>query len=163
MAFSVNGQELQHALVTLQATRSGAPFSFAKFKSVKYKTGASKDPVTDSQGQQVSYTIKAQKIEGSISMLLSEWFRFRQWLRTEAAAIQAQVQQPIGILQVEFDLTVQYGATIATLQKDQLKGAMIQEEPRDSSDNQEALVVEIPLFILQITDDKGNSAMAYRA
>jgi hypothetical protein len=150
----VNGQEHQHALVDVQATTTGAPYRFAKFKSIKYKNSAPKKGVNDHQGQQVSYTIDNQKTEGSISMLLSEWFLFRAFLRQQAAALAAQLGRKVGIGQVAVDLTVQFGATLQTLQKDRIIGAMVQEEPRDSSDNQDALVVEVPLFFLDVVDGK---------
>jgi hypothetical protein len=162
MSYSVNGQEYQHALIDLQATGSGAPYQFARFKSVEYEDGAKKDAVKDHRGKQVAYTIGEQETNGNLVMLLSEWFKFRSWLRLQAAAISAQVQQPIGIGQVAFDMTVQYGQTLQTLQKDRLLGTMIQKEPRKSSDDQKVLVVEIPLFILSITDDQNNSFVAYQ-
>lgn len=164
MSFSINGQEFQHALVDVQAVgNTVAPYQFSKFKSMKYEDGAEKKPVMDHKGQQVSYTIDNQKTDGSVSMLLSEWFKFRDlFLRPLATATAAQVQQPIGIGQVAFDLTIQYGQTLATLKKDRLLGVMVQKEPKESSDNQEALVIEVPLFILTITDDQGNSFIRYQ-
>jgi hypothetical protein len=157
----VNGQEYQHALMDLQATGTGAPYRFSRFKAVKYEDSAEKKPVNDHQGQQVAYTIDNQKTNGSVTMLLSEWFKFRAFLRAQAAALSAQLQRPVGIGQVTFDMTVQFGQTLQTLQTDRLLGAMVQKEPRDSQDNQEALVVEIPLFILQITDKDGNTFVRY--
>lgn len=161
MSYGINGQEFQHALIDLQATGTGAPYQFTRFKSLDYKNGAKKEAVKDSTGRNVSYTIGDQETDGSVSMLLSEWFVFREWLRLQARAIQAQIQRPVGIGQVAFDMTAQYGQTLATLQKDRLVGVMVQEEPRKSSDDQKALVVEIPLFILDITDDKENRFVAY--
>lgn len=162
MGFSVNGQAYQHALIDLQAVVTGAPFYFSKFKSLKYEDGAEKSPVHDSQGQQVQYVIKEQKTDGSMSMLLSEWYDFREFLREQTVALSAQLGRPVGIGQVEFELTVQYGQTALTKKVDRLLGAMVQREPRDSNDNQDALIVEIPLFILAITDNLNNSFIQYR-
>jgi hypothetical protein len=163
MGFTVNGQEFQHALVDLQAVGSGiAPYQFSRFKSIDYENAAEKEAVPDHQGQQVAYVIKAQKTQGNVSMLLSEWFKLRDnFLRPLASAASKQVNRNVGIAQVAFDLTVQYGQTLATLKKDRLIGAMIQKEPRKSSDDQAVLVVEIPLFILNITDDQGIGFVIY--
>lgn len=157
----VNGQEYQHALVDLQATATGAPYQFTRFKAIDYKVGAKKEAVRDSKGKQISYTIGDEETDGNVSMLLSQWFDFRAWLRVQALAISAQLGRPIGIGQVAFDFTCAYGATLATLQKDELFGAMVQEEPRKSSDDQKVLVVDIPLFILGISDKDGNSFVQY--
>jgi len=162
MAFTIGGQEYQHAIVNLQSGATGAPYSFQKFKAVKYENGAEKKAVNDHQGQQVAYTIGAQKTDGSVSMLLSEWFNWRTWLRLQAAQQAAQQNRPVGIGQVAFSMTVQYGATLQTLKKDILSGVMVQKEPRDSSDNQDVLVVEIPLFILDIADENGVRFVAYQ-
>lgn len=163
MAFSIGGQDYQHALIDLQAVATGAPYSFARFKSIKYKASAKKKPVTDSQGQQVSYTIDKQETDGSVQMLLAEWWKWRDWLRLQAQQASAQnAGRKVGIGQVAFDVTIKYGATLATYKTDKLLGAMVQEEPRDSSDNQEVLMVEIPLFILDIQDDANNRFVEYR-
>lgn len=163
MSFTIGGQEYQHALIDLQAVGTGvAPYQFSKFKALDYEDAAEKEAVRDSKGQQVNYVIKEQKTQGNLSMLLSEWFKLRDnFLRPLAAAAQAQAQRPVGIGQVAFDLTVQYGQTLQTLKKDRLLGVMIQKEPRKSQDDQAVLVVEIPLFILTIQDDQGNGFMSY--
>lgn len=162
---SINGRELQHALVNLQATcaATGAPaFTFKFFKELNYKNGAKKEAVRNKQGKQVSYVIKQEETDGTATTLLSEWFRFRTWLRQQAAIIATQVQQPCGIGQVEFELTVTYGQVISELKTDRLVTAMVQEEGRKSSDNQDPLATEIPLFILGITDDQNNHFIEYQ-
>jgi len=162
---SINGRELQHALVNLQATCAvtGAPaFTFKFFKALKYKNGAKKEPVRNKQGQMVSYVIKEEETDASLTTLLSEWFSFRDWLRQQAAIIASQVQAPIGIGQVEFELTVTYGQVLAKLKTDRLLTAMVQEEGRDSSDNQDPLAAEIPLFTLTISDDQNNHFIEYQ-
>lgn len=163
---SINGRELQHALVNLQATctATGAPsFIFKFFKSLKYKIGAKKEAVRDKTGRQVNYVIKQQESDSSVSTLLSEWFRFRDWLRQQAAIISGQLQQPCGAGQVEFELTVTYGQTLATLRTDRLLSAMVQEDPRDSTDNQDPLVTELPLFVLDISDETSAHFIEYPA
>ena len=157
---SIQGRELQHALVRLSASCSAsrAPdFEFRYFKSLKYKSGAKKEAVRDKSGQQVAYVIKQEETEGSLTTLLTEWFRFRTWLRQQAFFLQSQMQAPMGIGQVEFELTITYGQTIATLATDRLASAMVQEDGRDSSDNQDPLNAEIPLFILAINDRDSNA------
>jgi hypothetical protein len=118
--------------------------------------------VRNKQGQQVSYVIKPEETDGSLATLLSEWFRFRTWLRQQAAILAGQLQQPVGIGQVEFEYTVTYGQTIASLQTDRLATAMVQEEGRKSSDNQDPLATDIPLFILTISDDQNNHFIEYQ-
>lgn len=161
---SINGRELQHALVSLQATcaATGAPnFTFKFFKSVNYKNAGKKEAVRNKQGQQTTYVIKPEETDAGTTTLLSEWFRFRDWLRQQASIIATQLQAPCGIGQVEFELTVTYGQVIASLQTDRLVTAMVQEEGRKSDDNQNALECEIPLFVLTISDDKNNHFIEY--
>jgi hypothetical protein len=158
---SIQGRELQHALVRLNAScaATGAPgFEFKFFKTLKYKSGAKKEAVRDKSGQQVAYVIRQEETEGSLTTLLTEWLRFRAWLRQQAALLAATMQVPVGVGQVEFELTVTYGQTLSTLATDRLATAMVQEDGRDSSDNQDPLNAEIPLFILAITDADGSNA-----
>jgi hypothetical protein len=162
---SINGRELQHALVNLQATcaATGAPnFTFKFFKDLSYKNAAKKEAVRNKQGQQVSYVIKPEETDSTMTTLLSEWFRFRDWLRQQAAIIAGQLQAPVGIGQVEFELTVTYGQVISALRTDRLVTAMVQEESRKSSDNQDPLATEIPLFVLTISDDQNNHFIEYQ-
>jgi hypothetical protein len=161
---SINGRELQHALVKLKAScaATGAPpFEFRFFKSLKYKTSAKKEAVRDKSGQQVGYVIKQEETEGSMTTLQSEWLRFRSWLMQEANVLAQQMQVAIGIGQVEVEFTVTYGQTLATLATDVLATAMVQSEGRDSSDNQDPLNTEIELFILKIHDGQYNYFVEY--
>jgi hypothetical protein len=162
MSYGINGQSYQHSLIDVQANGgTGSPYQFTRFKSIDYKDAAKKEAVKDARGQNVAYVIGEQETEGSMSMLLEEWFVFRDWLRLQAQAIAAQIQRPVGIGQVAFDMTVQYGQTVATIKRDRLNGVMVQEEPRKSSDDQKVLVVEIPLFILSISDEQGRTFISY--
>lgn len=161
---SINGRELQHALVNLQATcaATGAPnFTFKFFKDLNYKNSGKKEAVRNKNGQQKTYIIKPEETDAGLTTLLSEWFRFRAWLRQQAAIIATQLQAPCGIGQVEFEFTVTYGQVIANLQTDRLLTAMVQEEGRKSSDSQDALTAEVPLFVVTITDDQNNHFIEY--
>jgi hypothetical protein len=158
---TINGQQYQHANLNFQVSGTGAPYVFAMFKSVNYKIGAKKEAVRDYQGQIVGYTIKESEAEFSVTMLLSEWFKFRDWLRLQAVAISAQLQKPIGIGQVAFDATCQYGPTLLTRKLDRLVGCMVNEEARKSSDDQNALEVEVPFFVMDIVDNNGNRFVVY--
>jgi len=163
MPYTIGGQEYQHALVDLQAVSTGAPYKFSKFKAVKFKDAAKKSAVTDSQGQIVSYTIGKQETDASIKMLTSEWFNWRDWLLQQAAIITAQNQgNKIGYGQVASDLTVQFGNTLVSLKKRKLLGVMVNEEAMESDDNQSALEIEVPLFLLAVTDENGNRLIEYR-
>lgn len=163
MSYTIGGQEYQHALIDLQAAVSGTPYSFSKFKGLNYEDGAEKAPVYDYQGQIIAYTVKLQKTDGGINMLQSEWWTFRDWLQTEADKLTAASTMPrtFGLGQVVFSLTCQYGATLATLRTDIIEGCMIQSEPKKSDDNQEALVMEIKLFLTGVKDKQGRRFMGY--
>jgi hypothetical protein len=158
MGASVGGRELQHSLVTLQATcnATGSTFTFTLFQNVELEDGAEKKPTHDKNGKQYAYTIDKQKTDAKITTKQSEWYRFRTWLRQQAQAISAQIQQTIGIGQVEFDLTVTFGNTVQTRQTDRLGSAMIQKEAKKSSDNQDPLSMDIPLFVLEVADENSN-------
>lgn len=162
---SINGRELQHALVNLQATCSatGATFTFQYFSAVEIKDGAKKEAVRDKNGKQTGYVIKQQETDSKVTTLQSEWYRFRSWLRQQATAIAAQTQQPTGIGQVEFDVTCTFGNTIATRQTDRLGTVMVQEEAKKSTSDQNPLSVDIPLFVLEVSDENGIHFVEYGA
>ncbi len=157
---TIRGQEYQHALIDLQASGTGSNYSFNRFKDVSYEDGAEKKPVMDSQGQIIGYTVDPQKTDGSLSMLLSQWREFKQWLLLQGIG-QGPEGTNLGVGQIPFDLTIQYGNTPQMRMSDRLSGAMVQKEPRKSSDDQNALVVEIPLFVPVVLLD-GSSFINYR-
>src|SRR5256885_565311 len=99
---SVNGQEYQHALVGLQFGTTSDTKVIKKFYDIKYKVGAEKKPVMNSEGKIVSYTIDNQKTSGSFKLLLSTWNEIEEWV--------AQAYPSVGIGKVEFTATVTYGA-----------------------------------------------------
>lgn len=143
---TIGGQEFQHALIGLQLATTSDTLTIKKFKSLDYEDSAEKKPVHNSEGKIIGYTIDAQKPTGNLSMLLSEWNRVEDWA--------SQAYPDIGIAQIEFMATVTYGARTDALRKDSF-AFMIQKSPRKSSDNQEALVVEIPLFVWAVSLNDG--------
>jgi hypothetical protein len=140
MSTTINGQEYQHATCDFQigGATSGLTLSLTTFSKFNYKVGAEKKPVLDSQGQIIGYTIDPSKTEGALALLLSEWKSIREQL--------AQLYPDIGIGQIELEASVTYGNNIAKLMTDKVQ-FMFQEEARTSENNQDALMVEHPLFV----------------
>jgi hypothetical protein len=154
-AGQVNGQAYQHALIDLSSSaRQGVPFLHRKFKSLKFSDEGMKEPVYDAHGEQIQYVIKPRKTDGSITMLLDEWDLWRDWLYQQAALLTAQLQRPIGPGQVEFTMTVSVGVTLAASRTRRVR-AMVQKEDFDSDDGQDPLKAEIPLYVIDITDEFG--------
>ena len=67
----------------------------------------------------------------------------------------------LGIGQIPFDATVTFGNSLATLVTETLSTVLFNEDPRDSSNDQAVLMVELPLFVLKITDKDGNTFINY--
>lgn len=162
----INGREYQHALIQLSALSDlASPLSFGTFKKLSYKVSNDKKPVMNSQGQIIGYTIDNQKIDASVSMLLSEWRQsVRPWLLQVGGAQSkvGQVDTGLGVGQVAVDFSVFYGNSPFNYMQDRLSGVMFNSDPVDSQDNQESLVVEIPLFVMAVTFDDGNQFVNYR-
>ena len=153
---NINGQEYQHGNISFSISGgSNPPIAIATFKKISYKVSAEKKPVADSQGRIIGYTIDNQKIDASISMLQSEWWSLKTNLL---------LQNPgMGIGQISCDGQVTYGNSLVPgMQKaEKLIGLMFNEDPRDSQDNQEVLVVELPLFVLDVEDANGRRFIEY--
>lgn len=137
----VNGQQYQHATVKLVALATGGVFELKTFTKIDYEVQAEKKPTHDSQGQVDGYTIDKSSHSASVAMKFSEYMRFRAWLLAQNPGL--------GVLQCAFDLPVSYGNAVNALKLDVLRGVMFQKDMRSSSDNQDALSVDIPLFFLR--------------
>jgi len=149
---TINGQEYQHALIKLNVL-AGAPIRLKTFSKLNFKCTGEKKPVQDAQGQVIGWTLDGQKFEGSITMLRSEWLS----LKTTVLS-----QNPnLGILQVRNDWDVTYGNSFVTFQTARLTGVMFNVDTFDSENNQEALAVDIPLFIMGSTDENGLPPIVY--
>jgi len=144
---TIKGQEFQHATIDLQVAGDMGSVTIRTFGRLEYKIGAEKKPVYRADGKTVGYTIDNEKLSGSISMLQSEWKALKERVAT--------AYPTLGIGQIEFDWTVTYGNNIATLMTDKLRGVMFNEEPRSSQSNQDALMVDIPLFISEVEPHGG--------
>ena len=144
----VNGQQYQHATTKAVAMTTGGMFNLQTFTKIEYKVAAPKKPTHDSQGQVDGFTIDKQENTGALAMKLSEWLRFRAWLM--------QQNPGMGVLQCAFDLPVSFGNAVNAIKTDTLRGCMVQEDPRTSSDSQDALMVELPLFFLSAQYADGN-------
>jgi|SRR6185295_3518608 len=162
MGATINGQTFQLANTTLKATAGFGPmFTFQEHLSLNFKIGAKKEPVEDHQGNIVNYTIGKKETDAKATLLQTDYRRFRAWLQQVAAAAAQQEQRPIGIGQVAFDLTVQFGNTIATRMTRKLIGMMLNEEAFDAKSDQKALEVELPFFLMDVTDENDASFIEY--
>lgn len=151
---TINGQEYQHANLDISLSSAAGDFvNSAGFKKISWKVEAPKEPVNRADGKIISYVVKPEKTSGSIQMLRSEWFWIRDWHRA--------TNPTVGIGQAEFSLTLTYGVSLAMLRTDVLRMVLFNEESSESSDNQDALMVEIPLFIGEIIPH-GGKFMLYR-
>jgi hypothetical protein len=137
---SLNGQEFQHATVDFQigGATAGLTRPLSTFSKFNYKAGAKKKPVHNSQGDIIGYTIDVKETDGSLSMLLSEWKAIKEEL--------AQQYPTLGIGQIEMEAVVTYGNNLSNLMTDTVQ-FMFNEEARTSENNQDALMVDLPLFV----------------
>lgn len=138
----IDAKELQHAEIALALSGTFGSIAVATFKKFDWKDGAAKEAVRDSQGKVIGYVIKQQETSLSISMLTSEWLRIR------ARLVEAYPDKGPG--QVALDITATYGRTLVNKSTARLLGVMFNEEAITSSDNQDALVIDIPCFVLEI-------------
>lgn len=137
----VNGQSYQHATLAPVALSDGGRLPLSAFKSIKYADGAKKKAVHDSQGRRTGgWTLQQQdEAEFKLSLLMDEWVKFKKFM--------AIAYPTLGIGQIVMDWNVSYGNTPGTQITDQLYGVMFQNDPRDSSDSQDALYCELDLFV----------------
>lgn len=145
----VNGQKYQHSTMKVTAQTTGGSFTFSTFAKISYKHRVPKKRSHDAQGRTDGFTFDKEEIEASISMKLSEWMRFRQNLLS--------VANGLGVLQTQFDTVVTRGNGVNDMKTDTLRGVMAEEDPRESEDNQDPHMVEIPLFVTEIDFADGPS------
>jgi len=150
---TVNGQQHQHALIDLaSAARVGAPFLHRQFSAISFSDAGEKEAVMDSRGAIIGYVIKPRKTDGKVKLKQAEWVLWRTWFLTQAALLAAQLQRPMGPGQVEITMTLASG--IANPMTRRIR-CMIQQEAFDSTDDQNPIEVEVPLFVMDITDENG--------
>lgn len=155
MPAQVNGQYYQLALIDLSSSATaGTPFTHRKFSALKFSDEGSKEAVLDASGEIIGFVIKPRKTDGSVTMKLVEADEWRDWLYQEANALSQQLQRPVGIGQVVFTMNVKIGATPGTSRIRRIR-AMVQSEAFDASDSQDPLNADVPLFVMDITDDQG--------
>lgn len=134
---TIQGREYQHATLEISGNGIAAPFPFSTFSEAKWKVSAEKKPVYNHKGQIIDLVIGEEKNEASLKVLLTEWRAFRSQMEQEFA--------PLKIGQIRINMTFNYGSVIADLEKVQLIGVMFQSDGIDSSKDQEALMVDLPL------------------
>ncbi len=136
----VNGQSYQHANCAPVIMSDGGRLPLSAFKSISYKDGSEKKSVQDAQGHDTGgWVVMAQKKEGSVEILMTEWVAIKRYLAT------AYPDTSLGLIVMNWN--VSFGSTPLTQVTDKLLGVMFQDDSRESSDNQEALYVKVPLFI----------------
>lgn len=152
---TVNGQEFQHAsLRTNVLTPDGAPFAIDTLKKIMLKAQADKEAVYNSQGIPRGFVIKPLKYDSSWTLLRSEWLLLKSNL--------LQQYPGLGILQVQMDLDLTYGNSLAALQTIKAGGIMFNSDGLESEDNQDPWYIEIPLFVLWSTDENGIAPIVSR-
>jgi hypothetical protein len=155
MPAQVNGQAMQHALIDLASNaRVGVAFLHRQFSAISFSDSGEKEAVLDSRGEIIQYVIKPRKTDGKVKMKQQEWNLWRDWFMTQAQLLAAQLQRPVGPGQVEVTMTMSCGVTIASQMTRRIR-CMIQQEAFDSTDDQNPLEVEVPLFVMDITDELG--------
>jgi hypothetical protein len=143
----INGQTYQHGNVAPVILSDGGRLPLDAFKSISYKDESKKKAVRNSQGARTgAFTLDNQDDgEASVEILMEEWVAIKKYLAT--------TYPTIGIGQIVMDWNVSYGNVPSKIITDRLEGVMFQNNPRDSSDNQDALYVKLDLIITgQIID-----------
>lgn len=148
----INGQSYQHATVVPIFKMTGAEFRLKTFSRISYSEEVPTEPTRNAQGQIDGFTYGDQAIEAEIEMKLSEWLQLRAALLANAGGL--------GVMQCTFDLPVAYGNTVNALVVDTLRNCHVTREPRESSSDQAALMVTIPMFVTAIEWGTG-PAMVY--
>jgi hypothetical protein len=150
----INGREYQHATVDPRLETEGmSPFKIKTFEALSYTDRVTKENTNRADGAVDGYVFRNQELEASIRLKKSEWLR-----------IQAEVADlfpDLGIGEIEFTLPVTYGKALSSLVTDTLYGVMFNEDARNSENNQDALVVEIPLRVGKIVDHLGRTFVRY--
>jgi hypothetical protein len=144
---TVNGAEYQHANVGLELAISGDTKEVKTFKDISYEFSAETKATNNAEGDIDGWTMDNLKTTGAITMRLSEWFEIKKWA--------AEQVPELGILQIEFRVTVTFGPRLDNLKKDAFT-MKFQKEMRKSTDNQDVLVNDIPIFIYDPDLQDGN-------
>jgi hypothetical protein len=114
------------------------------FKDVSYKTDVKKGVVKSAKGIIVGNTQGALETDGSITLLRSEFKKFRRWL--------VRGKTGVGFQQVLFDISVSYGE-MDSLETDELLGCTINTVDVKNSEGTDALYISLPLSIQRIKYD----------
>jgi hypothetical protein len=138
---TINGREYQHGTLDFKLSVSGT-FTVEEFSKISYKQTVEKKPVMNAKGQVIGYTQDNEKIDGSVTWLQSQWKKLK-----EACA---QQFPGVGVGQVRLSASLTYGNDLSDLMTDTIDVVMFQAEARDSQNNQEALEVETPLFLMGV-------------
>ena len=145
----IDGREYQLATMEVDFVGAVSTFTFESFRDIQYKIAAPKEAVKDHRGKNRGYTVKDEDTTGpSMRCLQSEWKEFKVWAAAQPNA------KPVGLM--EFSARISYGNDPSNLMEDTLDGVMFQEEGRKAGADQQALEVELPLFILHVHPHGGD-------
>lgn len=149
---SINGREYQMATTVWTVVAGNSQYELTSVRSFDYKVAAPKEPVRSKKGEQIAYTIKDEDTSGSkVRLLQSEFRDFVSWIATNFPNT--------GICEVAFDVSVLYGNTPAVYKQDRLDNVMIDELAFSASNDQNALEVEVPLFVLKVHPADGEAVI----
>lgn len=147
----INGHEYQLATSDFTVVGdAGFSFTFETLRNMTYKVDVPKEAVKDSKGRNRGYVIKDEDTTGpSIRVLQSEWRSFKE-------AVQLHYGGTKGVGQLVFNSTVTYGDAEDNYMTDKLEHVMFQGEGRTAGNDQNALEIELALFILHVHPHGGD-------
>ena len=145
----LTGREYQHATHDVTFSGPTGSYTFTSLRSFKYETGASVEFIKDQAGINRGWVRKDEDTGSpSIKLLLSEWKAFLVW---------ARLQHPgKTVAQMQFDGTVTRGDDASNYLTDKLEGIFVEKDMRESSSDQNAHEIEVPLKILHVHHDGGD-------
>ncbi len=140
------GQEYQASttVLALSDPSSGFDFPLNTWEDLKLEYGAESKIVNDADGSIGGYTTDMVKTAGALKLRRSEfWALQKAW--NDSGAI-------LKLLQKVFLLTVGYGNSLQDVHSDTAL-VKFQQLPVDAPKSQDALMVELPLLVLDFKQD----------
>lgn len=136
------GQQYQHSTVIPIVKMATGEFRIKTHSRISCSEEVPQEATRDAQGRIDGKTYGDQAIEAEIEMKMSEWLSLRASLIADADGL--------GVMQSVFDLAIAYGNNINALKVDTLRGCSVTRDSRESSNDQSALMVTVPLFVTSI-------------
>ena len=143
----INGQQYQHATSSFRIISNGTPGMTMPLKTVKkvdFSVELPKENTNDSQGNVDGFVVKSLKLEGSITIKLSEWLNL----------VRPALSVSPGLLLSQFQYVQTYGQQLVNaLHRVELIQCMIQKEAYSSEDSQDPDMMELPIIFQKILID----------